>query len=372
VRVLLLSAYDADSHRYWRERLCAGISDWQWCSLTLPARHFSWRIRGNPLYWSLAERQTLERDYDLVLATSMVDLATLRGLVPQLARAPAVLYFHENQFAYPANRGRHGALEAQMVSLYAGLSAQRLLFNSRYNLDTFMAGCDGMLQAFPDSVPPGVIDALRARASVLPVPMDFPEPAVVRDAREPLQLVWNHRWEYDKGPEHLLAIANALLCSGVNFVLHVVGRQFREQAPEFAALHALLRGANAIGYWGFIEDSEEYMYLLHQCDVALSTALHDFQGLALMQACAAGCSPLAPSRLVYPEWLGEDFLYPGYDDVVREAAGAVARIARLAEMKSRGETLPLADVSRFGVPELIPRYRRVLREVAEAGGSPAA
>ncbi|MCZ6829899.1 MAG: DUF3524 domain-containing protein, partial [Gammaproteobacteria bacterium] len=110
MRVLLLSAYDADSHRHWRDCLSQGIGEWHWQTLALPARHFSWRIRGNPLYWSVAERQLLEQGYDLILATSMVDLATLRGLVPSLALVPAVLYFHENQFAFPDSRGRHGLL----------------------------------------------------------------------------------------------------------------------------------------------------------------------------------------------------------------------------------------------------------------------
>ncbi len=91
MRVLLLSAYAAGSHVHWRERLTAMLPDWQLTVLELPPRHFNWRIRGNPLYWSMAERETLEAGYDLVLATSMVDLATLRGLVPALAPVPTAL-----------------------------------------------------------------------------------------------------------------------------------------------------------------------------------------------------------------------------------------------------------------------------------------
>ena len=82
-----------------------------WRSLTLPPRHFAWRVRGNPLYWGLEERTVLESDYDALVATSMVDLCTLRGLVPALTRLPTLLYFHENQFAYPRGRGRHEPLE---------------------------------------------------------------------------------------------------------------------------------------------------------------------------------------------------------------------------------------------------------------------
>lgn len=107
MRVLLLSAYAAASHQHWQRSLLAMFPDWQWQVLTLPPRHFSWRIRGNPLYWALSERALLEGEYDLLVATSMVDLATLRGLVPGLARLPSLLYFHENQFEYPQRSGQH-------------------------------------------------------------------------------------------------------------------------------------------------------------------------------------------------------------------------------------------------------------------------
>lgn len=170
-RVLLLSAYDADSHRYWHETLRTGLPNWDWQLLSLPARHFSWRIRGNPLLWVLREKALLQAPYDLLLATSMVDLATLRGLVPALTRLPTLLYFHENQFAYPPDRGPHGLLEAQMVSLYSAMAADQLLFNSDYNRRTFMAGCRQLLKRLPDKMPTAFIDELAGKSQLLPVPL---------------------------------------------------------------------------------------------------------------------------------------------------------------------------------------------------------
>src|SRR5690554_445672 len=99
MRILLLSAYDAVSHQYWRKGLVNALPEHDWTVLSLPARYFSWRIRGNSLSWAFGERERLQQPYDLVIATSMVDLTSLRGLVPSLARTPCVVYFHENQFA---------------------------------------------------------------------------------------------------------------------------------------------------------------------------------------------------------------------------------------------------------------------------------
>src|SRR5690606_31607509 len=58
MRILLLSAYDADSHRRWREGLVRELPQHAWTVLALPPRHFSWRIRGNALSWAFGERDT--------------------------------------------------------------------------------------------------------------------------------------------------------------------------------------------------------------------------------------------------------------------------------------------------------------------------
>jgi len=358
VRVLLLSAYEAFSHRQWRETLQRGLADWEWFSLTLPPRHFSWRIRGNPLQWSIAERETLERDYDLVLATSMVDLATLRGLVPSLASVPTLLYFHENQFAYPEGRHRHGLLEAQMVSIYSALAADGLVFNSAFNRDSFLYGCAALLQGMPDAVPPGIGEVLAAKSRVLPVPVEIPDFDARSTPGGALQLIWNHRWEYDKNPDQLLEIATLLLDEDKEFTLHVVGQQFREQPDAFVPLKERLELGGALGHWGYIEDRRDYFSLLASCDVALSTSLHDFQGLSMLEACACGCAPLVPDRLVYPEWFAAEFRY-------RDSAAAVAVLRDWCSRKALEQALPVADVDAFSPRLLLEDYRALMRSQAQ-------
>jgi glycosyltransferase involved in cell wall biosynthesis len=355
VRVLLLSAYDAQSHRSWHQCLTQGLADWQWTVLTLPPRHFSWRVRGNPLQWAVTERELLEAPYDLLLATSMVDLATLCGLIPSLASTPALLYFHENQFAYPEGASPHGLLEPQMVSVYSAMRAQQLLFNSDFNRCSFLKGCASLLAGFPDRVPAGIVEQFVEKSRVVPVPVEIAVPAntAVRDRNLPLQLLWNHRWEYDKGPAELLALAVALVASGTPFVLHVVGQQFRRQPPEFEAIKSTLESAGALGQWGYLNKRSDYLALLARCDVVLSTALHDFQGLSVIEACAAGCTPVLPARLVYPEYFDDQFLYADIE-------GALDKLAELAERKQSGTELPGVTVSEFSPEQLLPVYRELL------------
>jgi glycosyltransferase involved in cell wall biosynthesis len=353
VKVLLLSPYDAVSHASWRQGLLRHLPQFDWTCLTLPARFFSWRIRGNSLTWGLDERALLERDYDLLLATSMTELATLRGLVPALARLPTLLYFHENQFAYPKTSHQTHSVEPQMVSLYAALCADTLVFNSCYNRDSFLQGVAELLQRLPDAVPAGVPERLMAKSQVLPVPVEAP-PASLRTAGPPLELLWNHRWEYDKGPELLLACLEQLPAY-LPLKVHVVGQQFRQQPEPFAAIAKLLQARGWQGRWGYVEDRREYSALLASCHLVLSTAHHDFQGLAVIEAVAAGCLPLVPDRLAYPEWFPAHCRYSDLQDLV----------AKLVSLVSRSASWEVPDVSRLTWPALVPQYAALL---ASTGG----
>ena len=44
----------------------------------------------------------------------------------------------------------------------------------------------------------------------------------------------------------------------------------------------------------------DYLELIGTCDVVASTARHEFFGIAVAEAMAAGCAPLLPDRLNYP------------------------------------------------------------------------
>lgn len=369
MRILLLSAYDAASHRRWREGLVAQFPEHDWQVLTLPARHFSWRIRGNSLTWAMSDRAALERGYDLVIATSMVDLSTLKGLVPKLADVPSIAYFHENQFAYPVNERQFDSVDPQMVTLYTALAADRLAFNSKYNRETFLRGVERLLARFPDAVPPGVVEALAADSVVLPVPLEdacFVASSRCRTDGGALRIAWNHRWEYDKGPDRLLAVVDGLLERDVEFELSVLGQGFREEPPEFAPLKARLdEHPGRLRRWGYVNGVDEYRRHLQRSDVVLSTAIHDFQGLAILEAVAAGCVPLVPDRLCYEEWFGPEFRYASTpDDVEPEADAVTAALEVLSACKRAGELPAPPRVDHLGWSALSPHYAELMASTA--------
>ena len=54
---------------------------------------------------------------------------------------------------------------------------------------------------------------------------------------------------------------------------------------------------------GLIERKEDYRALLAEADVVLSTAIHDFQGLSVLEAVAAGLLNAPDIRSLSLEWL---------------------------------------------------------------------
>lgn len=369
LKILLLSAYDAASHKRWRTGLVSYCPDHEWTCLSLPARYFNWRVRGNSLSWAFTERDTLEQDYDLLIATSMVDLSALRGFVPKLAGVPTLVYFHENQFDYPVsnnqkNAQHKGSVEPQILSIYSALCATALVFNSDYNRQTFLKGAAALLKKLPDAVPSHLIEQMERSSQVLPVPLDdsfYPAATTSGEIQQPLQILWNHRWEYDKGPDRLLLLIRELKRLNVVFQMHVVGQQFRQQPVEFDEIKTLLLECNALGEWGFVESELRYRQLLQQADVVLSTALHDFQGLSVLEAVASGCRPLLPARQAYPEWFGRQACYSSYlENPAKEAKYLARDIQALSQSLGDSST----GVGEFRWSYLRSHYERLFSDLS--------
>lgn len=324
----MLSPYDAMSHRYWRENLVSEFAEVEFTQIVLPARYFSWRFRGNSLTMSHDAR--LDGIYDLLIATSMTDLSSLIGMNKKIAGLPSVLYFHENQFAYPQSKHsetekQDRVIERQITSLYSAIAADQLVFNSAFNRDTFLSGVKSLLRKMPDHVPAGIDVSLEAKSSVLPVPLG--DECYQNNRKSPrFSIVWNHRWEYDKGLGELRQIVHGLLNHGLDFELHLIGQQFRSIPSAIQEIIDLLKVNKALGKLGFIEDRDEYLSLLGTCHCVLSTAKHEFQGLSVQEAMASACTPVVPDSLSYPEYVPRELRYCN-------AAGAVDLIERIA----RGE-----------------------------------
>ncbi|KAH7825417.1 putative Glycosyltransferase-like domain-containing protein 1 [Monocercomonoides exilis] len=72
---------------------------------------------------------------------------------------------------------------------------------------------------------------------------------------------------------------------------------------------ARIRLAPFIVNFGNIPDKDEYWRELQRCDVVVSTAVHEFFGVGVLEAVSAGCVPLCPNRLSYTELFPKEELW---------------------------------------------------------------
>lgn len=368
LRILAIEPYYGGSHRAVLDGLVERI-DADWTLLTLPARKWKWRMRGAAINFATQLRSeydtaaTGEPLYDVVYASTFVNLAELYGMAgPALAGVPSVVYFHENQLVYPNRHTAEWDYQFPLTNITSALAATACAFNSAYTLRSFAEEIPGFLKAFPDHHPEGVAEAIVAKSLVIAPPFD-PAPfdaalgagGVARAPRAARpRIVWPHRWEHDKDPETFFAAVTELAQEGLEFEVAVAGQSFRETADSMQLAAAAL--GDRLVHVGEPATREEYAALLAGSDIAVSTAINEFFGLAMIEACYAGCTPVVPDRLAYPDVYPPAYRYRGADELVARLRGLVL------DRPAPGAARELATAYTFD--RMAGEYERMLRGVA--------
>ncbi len=361
--ILVLEPYAAPSHLNFLEGLrSASRHEYELC--TLPARAWKWRMRTASLLF--AQRLAEGPSFDLVLASDYVNLAELIALLPRGRRdLKAVLYFHENQLTYPLQDGETRDHHFTLVHVHAMLAAERVLFNSEFHRSTFRAALASYLRHAPDVNATALLANIDARTSVLPLGTELARGHVPPPPSGDPVLVWNHRWEYDKGPDRLARAVHALDRIDPRFRLALLGQRFRQRPRELDELIRVF-GDRVVAV-GWEESRAAYLERLAAGHVFVSTARHEFFGLATLEALRTGLLPVLPADLAYPELLPPSeharFLYRTEAELVPALARALATVRSGAERAARERLLAWTD--RFAWSQLAGRFDAVFEAVAQ-------
>lgn len=354
-RIALVEPYLGGSHRSWAEGY-RRHSRHDVEVFGLPAIHWKWRMQGGHV--TLARRLEAavgETPFDVVLASSMTDVAGLVGVGRRaVGGARIVLFVHENQLTFPRPEHDREDLTYAMTNWTSMLAADLVVFNSAYHRDEWFGALPGFLARLPDHRHTGLVDDVAGRSVVLPVGAELRELASVerRSGERPL-LLWNQRWEYDKGPDVFAAAVERLVGEGLVFDVALAGERPPVDPPELHRLREVL--GERLVHDGHA-DTDAYRQLLRTADVVVSTAQHEFFGVAVTEAVAAGAVPVLPNRLVYPERIPPEHhgrcLYDTDDDLVDRLAWALTH---------RAEREGIADALRpvmaeFDWSVIAPRY----------------
>ena len=362
LRILLLSPYHGkSSHAAWAEGYRAhsrhsieivGLTDRAW----------AWRMRGGSVgLWESLSPEAYESD--LILATSMTDLAGLLGLLrgTQLATKPVVYYVHENQLSYPIRKEGlrdRGLAWLQFTSM---LCADEIWFNSEHNRRSWFATLPEFLRDCPDPHGTEQVERLQARSKVVPVGLSLP-PLKAKPAYQggPPLLLWNQRWEWDKNPEAFIGLVTEML-RYLDFQVVMLGQYPKREPPDLTDFKGKL--GSRLVHFGWCS-REEYLGWLERATLTVSTARHEFFGISVLEAAAYGVPPLLPRRLAYPELLSPE-LFPAlfYRHEGELEKKAAAALQNPSSWLAQGPELQKAAY-RFAWPQVGELYDDLLERLS--------
>lgn len=364
MNVLLVSPYHGrSSHAAWADGY-RRFSKHTFTPLSLPDRSWAWRLRGGAV--GLADVVEPEcSSCDLILATSMTDVAGLMGLLRHtpLVQKPVVLYMHENQLTYPIRKEGKRDRQLPWLQFSSMICADEVWFNSEHNRRAWFETLPGFLEGLPEPRALGHVEGLRKKSKVMPVGLDLPDerpmPRSELEGDEAPIVVWNQRWDWDKNPEGFVEAIEALLPL-VDFRVVLLGPIPKREPPVLQAFKETLGSRLLHAGWC---SKPEYLEWLNRATLTFSTARHEFFGISILEAVAHGVHPLLPKALAYPELIPAE-RFPGcyYTDVEDLVGRALALLREpRGGLRAREELQEVAYQYRWGV--VAPRYDEGLSEV---------
>jgi glycosyltransferase involved in cell wall biosynthesis len=172
----------------------------------------------------------------------------------------------------------------------------------------------------------------------------------------PPVIIWPHRWEQDKNPQVFDRAVRRLRSAALDFGLVLAGidsepaNEVRQRMLKDLADHVVASGSF---------DIDQYRYWVMRSDIVVSCTDHEFFGIAVVEALAAGCQPVLPNDFSYPELVdGTAELYePGsFGSSLERAVGSFE------------STASAVDVARFDWRNRIGEYDELISAIG--GQSP--
>jgi glycosyltransferase involved in cell wall biosynthesis len=304
VKILFLEPFFGGSHQDFATGFAAH-SRHDITLLTLAPLYWRWRMRAASLHFLQQIKQV--KDYDLVFATDMMDVAQFKALAgPDCP--PLVLYFHENQMSYPLSaraRQRKPDMDAGLININSALAADQIWFNSQFHLSAFLKEVRHLIKQMPAPRPRNREEQIQKKARVVYPGCRFPSTpdSLPPGTEEPPLIIWNHRWEYDKQPDLFFKVLVRLKKRGILFALAVLGEKYDLYPAVFD--QARERLAKEMVAFGYEPSRSVYEAWLKKGRVVVSTAIQENFGISVVEAVRFGCFPLLPCRLSYPELVPE-------------------------------------------------------------------
>lgn len=316
---------------------------WRWLALT-GHRDISRAIRA------------LDYDRpDAIICSGPADAVKIAGGLPgDWGRVPLAVYFHESQWTYPDPKldprpyvvGHLDALEA----------ADAIWFNSAYHLRVFRLGATTNPSLRVRRLAREIIPAIWHKTRVLHPPVQVDQVARKCGPADQPVIAWAARWEREKRPDLFVAAILECIDAGLRPRIQLLGIPAGVESIAGELPEAFRQKVTPES--GF-PTRADYEAALAESDLWISTAEHEFFGVAAIEAAMLGATPLLPRALAYPETLPSAPTYQPGD------AGDLARkITSLATRRFHQPAPWQIDARRFQASLVAARFDELVSELA--------
>ncbi len=354
-KLLYIEPFLTGSHKSWIEGF-AHHSAFDVETLGLEGKFWKWRMKTGAVQLA-DEFLKLTEAPDLIIASDMLDLTTFLSLVrKKLKDIPVGMYFHENQMTYPwSSHEKKGLSEKKKffghINIMSAYAADFNLFNSRFHKDVFFKSISEFEQRSPGEERIDLLNPIKEKSHVLPVGLELDGFLNERTQEEIPAILWNHRWEEDKNPEDFFHALLKLSQEEIDFKLIVLGEKQASYPKIFSDIEVSLK--KHLVHIGYAHSREQYLELVNQSNILYVTSHHDFFGISVVEAVQAGCYPILPKRLAYPEHLeGKRHFYDSPEEGYK-------KLKLCIEEKSYLDFEPI-DLSRYDWRSMAPHYDQLL------------
>jgi len=361
MRIALIEPYYQGSHKYWADTLIA-YSSHQLDLYSMPGRHWKWRMQGSA-YTMANQLNSSSNPYDLILASDFIDLALFKSLINY--NCPIVLYMHENQLVYPVSqldKEKHLDLSYGYLNYKSCLAADQIVFNSEYHRHVFLEACEELLKKMPDAHHIDSIDFIKSKSAVLYPGIGFPSKHYVKQKTKAFPIIlWNHRWDYDKKPEYFAQLLDYLNEHKVEFRLIITTKPINSDSSAYA--HIINSCQDKILHHGHLESKADYWEMISRAHLIPVSPGHDFFGISVLEAVAAGVNPILPRGKVYHEHFGSEgpFYYSTIDEYMEKSKQVLLQDNRILYENS------LAQMAlKYDIANVIKEYDRYFEKRIKA------
>lgn len=259
---------------------------------------------------------------DLFIVSEYFDIAAFKSLNPKLINKAFICYFHENQFEYPVKEGAKRDNHFALTNLKNFICSDFNIFNSDWNRKSFFEGVKKFRKALPHFYRKFIDSNIETLGNTEIIhPSHCMDISVANfnklltqktSEKKRLKVLWNHRWEYDKNPELLINIIERAHHELPNICFDICG--WESPRSELREHLNFFLGKN-VDHLGFYSSKNAYQSALISSDIVLSTAIHEFYGISVLEGICFGLDPILPNRLSYPELYKSKFPNQFYNDL---------------------------------------------------------